>query len=59
MFDRFPSMSLKEFMYLSNQTEEEALNEIKELQQHEAIEIWETPRMKLYLSTLKLQQGFV
>ena len=59
LFDRFPSMSLKEFMYLSNQTEEDALNELKELQQHEAIEIWETPRMKLYLSTLKLQQGFV
>ena len=35
------------------------LNELKELQQHEAIEFWETPRMKLYLSTLKLQQGFV
>jgi hypothetical protein len=52
-------MSLKEFMYLSNQTEEDALNELKELQQHEAIEFWETPRMKLYLSTLKLQQGFV
>lgn len=59
LFNRFPSMSLKEFMFLSNQTEEDALNELKELQQYEAIEIWETPRLKLYLSTLKLQQGFV
>lgn len=59
LFSKYPSMSLKEYSYLSEKPKTEALAELKRLCENKQLITWQTNKTKLYLSTVKLEQGFV
>jgi len=59
LFSRFPSMSLREYVYLSETPLEKAKQELDQMCQSGALTTWETGKVKLFLSTVKLEQGFV
>lgn len=59
LFTRYPSMSLKEYVYLSGVSREQAQIELTRMCDSGELITWETEKTKLYLSTLKLEQGFV
>ncbi len=59
LFSRFPSMSLREYVYLSETPFEKAKQELDQMCQSGELTTWETGKVKLYLSTVKLEQGFV
>lgn len=59
LFSRYPSMSFKECLYLSGMPRDEAEVQLKEMCRSGKLTTWETERATLYLSTVKLEQGFV
>lgn len=59
LFTRYPSMSLKEYVYLSGVPREQAQAELRQMCDSGELTTWETEKTKLYLSTVKLEQGFV
>ena len=59
LFSKYPSMSLKEYSYLSDKPRTEALAELKRMCENQQLITWQTNKTKLYLSTVKLEQGFV
>ncbi len=59
LFSRFPSMSLREYVYLSETPLEKAKQELDQMCRSGKLTTWETGKVKLFLSTVKLEQGFV
>jgi hypothetical protein len=59
LFTRYPSMSFKEYLYLSGVSREKASANLEQMCLSGELITWETQRTKLYLSTVKLEQGFV
>jgi 2-polyprenyl-6-methoxyphenol hydroxylase-like FAD-dependent oxidoreductase/predicted DsbA family dithiol-disulfide isomerase len=59
LFSRFPSMSLREYVYLSETPLEKAKQELDRMCRSGELTTWETGKVKLFLSTVKLEQGFV
>ncbi|MDB2587236.1 DsbA family protein [Flavobacteriaceae bacterium] len=59
LFSRFPSMSLREYVYLSETPLEKAKQELDQMCRSGELTTWETGKVKLFLSTVKLEQGFV
>jgi 2-polyprenyl-6-methoxyphenol hydroxylase-like FAD-dependent oxidoreductase/predicted DsbA family dithiol-disulfide isomerase len=59
LFEKFPSMSLIEFAYLSEKKLDVAEAELNELVKQEQLITWSSGKVKLYLRTVKLEQGFV
>ncbi len=59
LFTRYPSMSLKELIYLSDLPREQAESQLTRMCDSGELTTWDTKRTKLYLSTVKLEQGFV
>ena len=59
LFSRYPSMSFKEYVYLSGVSREKAGADLEQMCRSGKLTTWETERATLYLSTVKLEQGFV
>ena len=59
LFEKFSSMSLIEFAYLSEKKLDFAEAELNELVKQEQLITWNSGKVKLYLRTVKLEQGFV
>lgn len=59
LFYRYPSMSFKEYLYLSGVSRKKASADLEQMCLSGELTTWETERTKLYLSTVKLEQGFV
>jgi hypothetical protein len=52
-------MSLREYVYLSETPLEKAKQELDQMCRSGELTTWETGKVKLFLSTVKLEQGFV
>lgn len=59
LFTLYPSMSLKELMYLSELPMHQVESQLTRMCDSGELTTWDTKRTKLYLSTVKLEQGFV
>lgn len=59
LFTRYPSMSFKEYIYLSGVPRDQAKEQLDQMCLSGELTTWETEKTQLYLSTVKLEQGFV